>query len=191
MERGDIRKPRKISKLKQTDIGKLKEFVDNLSKEQWDEWNLRQKNFIVHKDTKSYPVIWSDNNIVNNCLNIYRKPDKLDILNCELDYLCKKYKGRVVKCVFANLPAHSEIIKHWDSGSSLICSHRLHLPIKTNSEVDFYIEDKSYSLKEGVWYEINNQKNHSVINKSSMDRVHLMVDILPNHLNIKMNNFCL
>ena len=61
MERGDIRKPRKISKLKQTDIGKLKEFVDNLSKEQWDEWNLRQKNFIVHKDTKSYPVIWSDN----------------------------------------------------------------------------------------------------------------------------------
>jgi len=191
MERGVIRKPRKISKLKQTDIGKLKEFVDNLSKEQWDEWNLRQKNFFVHKNTKSYPVIWSDNNIVNNCLNIYRKPDKLDILNCELDYLCKKYKGRVVKCVFANLPAHSEIIKHWDSASSLICSHRLHLPIKTNSEVDFYIEDKSYSLKEGVWYEINNQKNHSVINKSSMDRVHLMVDILPNHLNIITNNFCL
>ena len=191
MERGAIRKPRKISKLKQTDIGELKEFVDNLSKEQWDEWNLRQKNFFVHKNTKSYPVIWSDNNIVNNCLNIYRKPDKLDILNCELDYLCKKYKGRVVKCVFANLPAHAEIIKPWDSGSSLVCSHRLHLPIKTNSEVDFYIEDKSYSLKEGVWYEINNQKNHSVINKSSMDRVHLMVDILPNHLNIKMNNFCL
>ena len=51
MERGAIRKPRKISKLKQTDIGELKEFVDNLSKEQWDEWNLRQKNFFVHKNT--------------------------------------------------------------------------------------------------------------------------------------------
>ena len=73
----------------------------------------------------------------------------------------------------------------------LVLKEQLTKNIKTNSEVDFYIEDKSYSLKEGVWYEINNQKNHSVINKSSMDRVHLIVDILPNHLNIITNNFCL
>jgi aspartyl/asparaginyl beta-hydroxylase (cupin superfamily) len=193
MGKGIVKKPKKILKLKRTNIEKIKNFVVNISKSEWDEWNFRQKNFFVHKDTKSYPLIWSDNEIINNNLNVYKKCSKsgiIDILNCELDFLCNLYNGRVIKCVFAKLIPNGQITKHWDSGDSLIYSHRLHLPIKTNSDVHFYIENKVFNLKESIWYEINNQKIHSVMNKSSEDRVHLIVDILPNNLNISTNNYC-
>jgi aspartyl/asparaginyl beta-hydroxylase (cupin superfamily) len=193
MGKATLKKPKKILKLKKTDIEKIKNFVENISKSEWDEWNFRQKNFFVHKDTKSYPLIWSDSDIINNNLNIYKKclkSDIIDIIADELDFLCNTYKGRIIKCVFAKLPPKGQITEHWDSGDSLIYSHRLHLPIKTNSEVDFYIENKLFNLKESIWYEINNQKVHSVINKSSEDRIHLIVDVLPDYLNIMTSNFC-
>jgi hypothetical protein len=35
-------------------------------------------------------------------------------------------------------------------------------------------------MLEGIGYEINNQLPHSVDNPSNEDRVHLIIDILPN-----------
>jgi hypothetical protein len=192
MGKKEIKKPKRVLKLKRTDIKDIKNFVNELSDDDWNSWSLRQKVFFVHRNTKSYPLIWSEG-IVNNKLSIYKKNRNSKIwefLKPEFNFLEKKYKGTIVKCMLANLLPNSKIDRHWDSNISLVSSHRLHLPIKTNSSVDFYVDDKLFKFKEGIWYEINNQKYHYVDNRSSENRIHLIVDILPFETEISIHSFC-
>ena len=57
---------------------------------------------------------------------------------------------------------------------------RTHIPIITNSEVTFTVGGETKFLKEGEIWEINNTKEHSVDNNSDIDRIHLLIDIMPN-----------
>ena len=57
---------------------------------------------------------------------------------------------------------------------------RHHIPIVTNDEVWFYVDGEKKNLKTGEIWEIDNTKLHKVENLSNKDRVHVIVDILPN-----------
>ena len=52
-------------------------------------------------------------------------------------------------------------------------------PEKTK-DVYFYVDDGVLNMLEGECWEINNMKSHEVINNSDEDRIHLMIDIIPN-----------
>jgi aspartyl/asparaginyl beta-hydroxylase (cupin superfamily) len=55
--------------------------------------------------------------------------------------------------------------------------NRVHIPIITNKDVFFKIEDQIKQLKEGEMWEINNSERlHSVENNSNKDRIHLIID---------------
>lgn len=94
-------------------------------------------------------------------------------------------KGYFVRILFTKLYKKCEIIKHKDYGRSLRENHRVHVPIKSNSKVEFTIQSEEYVedseketivMKEGEIWEIDNSKWHGVINKSDEDRIHLIVD---------------
>jgi aspartyl/asparaginyl beta-hydroxylase (cupin superfamily) len=75
------------------------------------------------------------------------------------------------------LKSNSKIDKHIDAGKSLSICHRVHIPIITNKNVLFEIDNEIKNLKEGEMWEINNsEKIHSVVNNSNTDRIHLIVD---------------
>ena len=94
----------------------------------------------------------------------------------------------VVNCLLAKLPSKERIIPHKDSGIHLLLTNRIHLPIKTNPNVKFYIEGKAYEFAAGRCFELSNEKQHSVQNLSNEDRVHLIVDILPKYFRQFLNN---
>lgn len=50
----------------------------------------------------------------------------------------------------------------------------------THEDVLFTVLDNTMNMKAGSAYEINNGMPHSVINNSNVDRIHLIVDLLPN-----------
>ena len=50
----------------------------------------------------------------------------------------------------------------------------------THPDVNFQVDGERFTLEEGHLYELNNTRRHSVRNESSLDRVHLLVDMLPN-----------
>ena len=57
---------------------------------------------------------------------------------------------------------------------------RVHIPVRTNPLVEFYLDGERVVMEEGeAWYLDFNQ-NHSVINGGSEDRVHLVVDCVVN-----------
>lgn len=83
----------------------------------------------------------------------------------------------IIRAVLVNLPAGKDIPKHLDAGDSLMYAHRCHIPIITNDDVLFTVDNETINMKQGEIYEINNSKLHSVDNKGTTDRYHLIVDI--------------
>jgi aspartyl/asparaginyl beta-hydroxylase (cupin superfamily) len=53
------------------------------------------------------------------------------------------------------------------------------VPITTNPRVRFMIDGRPHQLQVGRAYEINNQKNHSVMNKGDEARITFIFDYVP------------
>ena len=53
---------------------------------------------------------------------------------------------------------------------------RIHIPVVTNNEVEFYLDKERMKVKEGECWYMNFNLLHSVINKSKTPRIHLVVD---------------
>jgi aspartyl/asparaginyl beta-hydroxylase (cupin superfamily) len=184
-----LKKPENVLKIKKVNISEIEYFVNSLSNDEWNEWLIRQNTFYHHSQTKSYPLLWSSNEYDSDQITVFKKNFESTVwnfLNPIMDYLSDTYEADVVKCMFVNLPSSCTIDKHKDGGTVLIDSHRIHLPIKTNIDVKFFIDDEQYFFEQGFLYEINNQKYHSVENLSEYDRIHLIIDLLPYHKNIKV-----
>ena len=62
---------------------------------------------------------------------------------------------------------------------------RIHVPIRTNEDVVFYLwegREKTFNhLKTGHFYYVDVRAPHSVINNSNEDRIHLVMDTNVNH----------
>lgn len=84
----------------------------------------------------------------------------------------------VLRVQLAGLPAGQTISPHRDT-DMLALIHRTHIPIATNDAVAFMIADQDFHLSEGVLYELNNCVRHAVRNDGHIDRIHLLVDMLP------------
>ena len=57
---------------------------------------------------------------------------------------------------------------------------RLHVPIITHDDVEFYLDNERVHLKEGECWYFNFNLPHSIINNSSIDRIHLVIDATVN-----------
>lgn len=100
----------------------------------------------------------------------------------------KKFDGISGLVVYARLPPNKNISEHSDPGFYLSVIHRLHIPIFTNEKCYFTIDKDSFHMEEGHLYEINNLMSHSVENYGDTDRIHLIIDIIPNSV-LKEINF--
>ncbi len=79
------------------------------------------------------------------------------------------------------LAAGSHIREHrdddlgWEAGEI-----RLHVPIVTNPEVDFFLNGRRVVMREGECWYLDLSLPHRVQNRSNVDRVHLVIDCLLN-----------
>ncbi|CAH0479679.1 unnamed protein product [Peronospora belbahrii] len=89
--------------------------------------------------------------------------------------------NRVVRCILASMPPGAEIPVHHDTGSWVQFTHRMHIPVFTSSDIDFYVgwNDQNmqrYEFKQGNVYELNNMCRHHVKNNWDKHRVHMIFD---------------
>jgi hypothetical protein len=170
------------------EIDNIKKEVSNFSNE-WDLFTLRQDTFYTHKSTKMFPICLSNISSWNpkeevEVVQMYKFKDKFsnNEINNIFNILKEYYSGEIINCEVVNLPANTKVRKHIDGGALLHYSRRVHIPIITNKDVTFTVKDNTINMQEGVWYEINNQLPHSVENNSNFDRIHLIIDIMPNDM---------
>lgn len=165
------------------DISNIINEITNLDASVWDLDKSRQNNFGPHIKTKSifinnidlkwngvgYPL---ETHHINDGLNEHTKKIYND--------LEARFDGKVGRTLYINLPVGEKVTPHIDGGYYLMNVHRCHIPIFTNDDVDFLLNNETINMKAGICYEINNGNTHGVHNRGKTDRIHLLIDIIPN-----------
>jgi len=150
----------------------------------WHEEEHRQKEYDVHRQTESIVLVFVNLEVWPE-IEIHKEPgwDRLaDIAIPLMHGIIEKHYppgGAIIRAMAAKLLAGGKIAPHVDTHPSFHRGHRIHVPITTNPRVRFMIDGRPHQLQVGQAYEINNQKNHSVMNKGSEDRITFIFDYVP------------
>lgn len=156
-----------------------------------DEWLLdisRQAIGMTHKNTEMFRLCATDYEwipgtpIVTEHVNELKNKGSQEELNQIYKDLEEKYSGKIIRCEIIKLKKLSEVYKHTDGGPLLHYSRRVHIPLITHPDVTFTVMDNTIHMEEGHGYEINNQLPHAVNNNSNYDRIHIIIDILPDDM---------
>ena len=164
------------------DLTSIIEKIVRIPQAKWLE-SGREKRYDVHSDTQTLLCIHSKG-------VRYSKPEASEIyheLQDELrpivNYIADFYSdnGFVASLIFTKLLAGCKIPRHADGGYSLMKVHRVHILIVTNDRIIFFINGAEKNMQVGELWEINNKFVHMVENRSDEDRIHLIIDWMPNH----------
>lgn len=166
-------------------VESIKGFASGLK----DEWLIdtsRQDTFPAHKDTVSYflyktNLLWK----YGSRFEVAKQYENKD-LDLLIDPIIKKleelHNGKHGNVLFIKLLANKTIPGHTDGGDYLNLARRHHIPIITSENTSFGVGDEEIAMHEGECWEINNSRLHYVNNFSNVDRIHLLIDIMPNSI---------
>lgn len=150
----------------------------------WDVWDLRQRTFSVHRQTRSIAFRWLDHTWTPGTPLIVQREDYAgEALHAAVNQcaaaLEAHYGGVAVRLMLAELGPGGEVAPHVDRGPALVLPHRCHVPVLTNPQVEFWIDKRLHHFREGIAYEFDNTRLHAVANRGATPRVHLICDVLP------------
>lgn len=164
------------------DVSLIKDHIDRFS----DEWFIdtsRQNDYANHKDTTSYFIYKTDLNwnVKQDFITETKSNDQvlLDLVEPIIKDLEKLHNGVRGNVLLIKLKANHNIPKHADDGDYLVLSRRHHIPIVTSEDTWFGVGSEKVNMAVGECWEINNTRFHEVQNNSNIDRVHLLIDIMP------------
>ncbi|MDT8320297.1 MAG: aspartyl/asparaginyl beta-hydroxylase domain-containing protein [Xanthomonadales bacterium] len=174
----------RIRELGPVDSAALGEAVLAQESSAWHEQTYRQQEYDVHRQTESIVLVFANLEVWPQ-IEICKEPgwDRLSALAIPVmhDIIARHYPpgGTIIRAMAAKLLAGGKIAPHVDSHPSFHRGHRIHVPITTNPRVRFMIDGRPHRLQVGQAYEINNQMNHSVMNKGTADRITFIFDYVP------------
>lgn len=153
--------------------------IETVPEQEWKKFEHR-KNFSGQESVNCLPIEFGADrfnavfnyNYKNNFLFNLFEPELKEIY----DLIESFYPGQPYRVMITELPANKNIDEHVDLGYHLENTHRIHLCIKTNDEVIFIVDDEKLNMKNGLLFELNNQKFHAVFNNSNENRLHLIID---------------
>ena len=156
----------------------LQEEVDTLASLHWQ----------PHYQVKHYNGEWSAiplRSIDGKTDDIYIAPDK-NKKYCDTVFLDKSpYIKQVLQTFHCSLKAvrllklnaGSVIKEHRDAELNFENGEvRLHIPVRTHADVEFILDNETIDLNEGECWYMNFNLPHYINNKSSIHRIHLVID---------------
>jgi len=91
-------------------------------------------------------------------------------------FLCPLKSVRLLR-----LKAGSVIREHADPGLGYAAGEvRIHVPVRTNPQVEFYVDQERIVMREGECWYLALENLHRVQNLGPTDRIHLVIDCLVN-----------
>lgn len=175
------RKTRSVRKLGRVDIEALRQAVAAIPEPLWDEENSSKPNRFAALDATRHIVF----RFVSNTLDwrvSYDRPlwgEWSRLLLPVLRQATEPYgysNGEYPRVMLARMPAGGVIQPHKDANPAAKWPHKIHVPIRTNPEVRFFVDGTAYHFPEGEAVEVNNMAVHGVENRGSSDRIHLIFE---------------
>jgi len=173
-----------LRELGEYDIVPLRDVILAQGDEVWLGNTYRQQEYEVHQQTQSIVMVFTDGSGWPD-IEVRREPgwDVLAATAVPLMHriLADHYPpgGSIIRAMAARLNPGGIIKPHRDKHPSFHYGHRIHIPISTNSRVRFIIDGRPYRMEVGKVYEINNQLQHSVMNKGGEGRINFIFDYVP------------
>lgn len=171
-----------LRELGPVDSAPLVRTVLSLDEAAWHAQQYRQNAYEVHNQTESLVMVfcngWPEMQVSKEPAWEALKDTAVPLMKHIIDTFYTP-GGTIIRAMAAKLKAGGVISPHRDTHPSFSHSHRIHVPITTNAGVRFMINGKPHKFEVGKAYEINNQRNHSVMNNGSEDRITFIFDYLP------------
>lgn len=160
------------------DAARLQEETNRLGKTYWK----------LHFQVKHYTGEWSAiplRSIGGSIDNNFISPVESDVYNdtallndCPyMQEVLQQFECSLLAVRLLKLAAGAVVHEHKDMD---LCFEeglvRFHIPVFTNPDVEFLLNGERMQLKEGECWYMNFNLPHSLQNKSSSDRVHLVID---------------
>ncbi len=170
--------------LNQVDVSEIKMKALALTEDDWEAYDWRQNRpRSAQAETQSIPLIF-DEDFRHDDPTVREKFFELDcdtLLEPVLRSISDYYTGDgyVVRALLVCLKPQGVIPPHVDAGYSLLHCRRIHIPIFSTERVEFTVGGEQRAMKEGEVWEINNAREHSVVNRGDQGRVHLIIDWVP------------
>ncbi len=163
------------------DVEAIRNKIEQIPEAKWLE-SEREQRFDIHSHTRSLDLIhfFRDENTKPDYRDLYFElQDELKpVVDCIADYY--QNNGFLVRMLLTKMPPGSAIPEHVDSGPALMNCHRVHIPITSSDKVVFVVGGEEKNMLVGEFWEINNALSHSVENQGDEDRIHLIIDWMPN-----------
>jgi quercetin dioxygenase-like cupin family protein len=151
-----------------------------------------KQNWVDHYNTNDYSGKWTSIALMSQGGKsdaIYALPNSNEpIINTEVLDSCDYFKAILDGFLFektavrllqlavgAEIKPHSDHCLGYEDGS-----FRLHIPIITNSEVEFILDGNRIIMNEGECWYIDANFVHSVANRGTNNRIHLVIDGIRN-----------
>ncbi|MBC8051665.1 MAG: aspartyl/asparaginyl beta-hydroxylase domain-containing protein [Sphingobacteriaceae bacterium] len=149
------------------------------------------QEWLPHFNTLNYDGKWTalalrspggQADIVPDLIEKQEYADTIIMADCEaISAFISSLSCPVLSVRLLNLHAGAYIKPHCDHELAFEKGEaRLHFPIFTNPQVEFFLEEDRITMLEGECWYINASLTHHVANHGSTDRIHLVVDCLVN-----------
>lgn len=167
-------------------------FEFNIEKLQHDLETVLQLHWTPHFNTGGYEGSWSAIPLYapggdpSNILAHYLGEEEIKVTplleNCEyFKDVIDQFKCPVITARLMKLDAGAYIKPHRDHDSGYEDGmFRIHIPVITNSEVEFLLNGERLVMNPGECWYTNVNFEHSVANRGQEDRVHLVLDYARN-----------
>lgn len=166
------------------DVARLRADLERLSGDSW----------IPHFVKQNYSGDWSalplrsKRGAIQPSSMIYADPMCLDFVDTPLLEACPyfqevlaTFRSPLHSSRLMRLTPGSEIKEHCDGDLGAECGKaRLHIPILTSEDVDFYLNGRTVSMSPGECWYLRLSDPHRVVNRGTSERVHLIVDTVVN-----------
>lgn len=175
------RKTQSVRRLGSVDIRQLFEAVDAVSEQLWEQENRSKPN--------KFETLASTRHIVFRFVQtfadwrvFYDRPlwqEWKTVLEPVLTAATADYgyeRGAFPRIMLARMAPGGVIKPHRDTGPAAHWPHKIHVPLATNDDVLFYVDGAKHHFGIGEAVEVNNMARHSVENRGSTDRIHLIFE---------------
>ena len=155
--------------------------VLSLTPEDWSKYTERKiTRGIASYNSDTIPLVYDTRHDLNSNIR-HENYERFSAYVNEVILATVEHIGevKVRQAMLTKLNAHTVIPRHRDKGSLTAKTHRIHVPVTTNTKCLFRVEDEFRNLEAGqIWIIDNVERYHSVENNGDCDRVHLIVDAI-------------
>ena len=154
--------------------------VLSLTQEDWLGYRKRKTaGGVAAENTDTIPLMYDLKHRLNSGI-LHENHERFSVYIDDVVYSVGQHIGevKVQQAMLTQLKSGTVIPRHRDTGPLTAKTHRIHIPVTTNTDCIFSVGDEFKNLKPGqIWIVDNVGRLHGIQNNGATNRIHLIVDV--------------